>query len=137
MKFKSKIIITTVLLFLLMLLLTFFSIYHTEHLKGIYPQFLAFIYGTSLISLSLGSFITYIFQKRIEFKEFEKFLSLLSSNEKKVLKVLFDKKEIEQNRLVVHCNLSHVKVSRILKDLESKNIIKKKKSGYTNLIILK
>jgi len=54
MKFKTKIIISGILFFSLMLLLSFFSIYHTEHLKGIYPQFIAFIYGTSLLSLSLG-----------------------------------------------------------------------------------
>jgi len=137
MKFKTKIIISGILFFSLMLLLSFFSIYHTEHLKGIYPQFIAFIYGTSLLSLSLGAFIAYIFQKRIELKEFEKFLSLLSNNERKIIKILFEKKEIEQNKLVVHSGLSNVKVSRIIKYLEFKKIIIKKKSGYTNLIILK
>jgi len=136
MKIKNKIIISITLLFLLMLLLTIFSVYHTEHLNGLYPQFIAFIYGTSLLSLSLGGFIVYLFQKKIEIKEFEKFLSLLDSNQKKLIKLLFERKEIEQSKLVSLSGLNNVKVSRILKELESKKIITKKKSGYTNLIIL-
>jgi len=137
MKFKKKIITSVTLFLSLMILLTIFSVYHTQHLGGIYPQFLAFMYGTSFISLSLGGFIVYIFQKKIELKEFEKFLSLLSIPERKIIKVLFDKKEIEQSRLVTHSGLSNVKVSRIIKQLEMKGIIEKKIHGYTNLIILK
>jgi len=137
MKYKNKIITSGILLFLLVLTLTIFSVYHTKHLGEIYPQFLFFMYGISLISFSLGGFIVYLFQKKIEMKEFEKFLQLLSINERKIVKLLVERKEIEQNKLVTLSGLSNVKVSRIIKELETKRIIEKKTQGYTNLIILK
>lgn len=137
MKTKSKIIISVLLSLLLMILITFFSVYHAEHLGGMYPQFLFFIYSSVFLSFSLGGFIVYIFSNKIESRECKKYLTLLPSNHRKILKLLLEKKEIEQNRIGVHTNLNNVQVSRIIKELEIKKLIEKKQSGFTNLIILK
>ncbi len=134
---KKKIVIPSVLIGLLFVLITVFSMYHVHHLGKAYFQFPLFLYGATILSLAVGGFVVYIFEKEINASQVIKVLSVLPPDERKVLKILFDRKEIEQNKLGTLSDLSSVKMSRVISTLEQRGIIEKKKQGYTNLIILK
>ncbi len=82
-------------------------------------------------------FIVYLFEDKIEKSHLVKLLAILPADEKNVLKILFDRKEIEQKKLTALSGLSAVKISRVMSILEKRGIIEKKKQGYTNLIIMK
>ncbi len=134
---KNKLLISAGLIGLLGVLVTVFSIYHTQHLGKAYFQYPLFLYGTTILSLAVGGFIVYLFEEKINKLQLSKLLAILPNDERKVLKILFDRKEIEQKRLTTLAELSTVKISRVISTLEQREIIEKKKHGYTNLIVLK
>jgi len=75
-------------------------------------------------------------KKKIE-KNIMKFLDLLESEDKEILKNLIEKKgEINQSTLSRNLGFNKVKMSRAISKLENKEIIRKEKSGMTNRIIL-
>lgn len=61
----------------------------------------------------------------------------LSENEKSIIFKLEKRKEILQSELMEELNINKVKMSRVLKKLEEKDLIEKKKKGMNNLIVLK
>ncbi|MBT4208174.1 MarR family transcriptional regulator [Candidatus Woesearchaeota archaeon] len=134
---RNKILISSGLVGLLTIMITVFSIYHTQHLGKAYLQYPLFLYGTTIISLAIGGFIVYLFEEKINKLQLSKLLAILPNDERKVLKILFDRKEIEQKKLTTLAELSTVKISRVISTLEQRGIIEKKKHGYTNLIVLK
>lgn len=70
-------------------------------------------------------------------KGYDSILSLLKSDEKKVVSMLISNKgEILQNKLVLELGISKVKVTRILSRLERKELIIRKRQGMTNKVIL-
>lgn len=75
-------------------------------------------------------------KKKIE-KNIMKFLDILESEDKEILKNLIEKKgEINQSTLSRNLGFNKVKMSRAISKLENKDIIRKEKSGMTNRIIL-
>lgn len=134
---KNKLLISAGLIGLLGILITVFSIYHTKHMGDSFLQYPLFLYGTTILSLAVGGFIVYLFEEKINKLQLSKLLSILPTDERKVLKILLDRKEIEQKKLTTLSELSTVKISRVISVLEQRGIIEKKKQGYTNLIILK
>ncbi|RME31411.1 MarR family transcriptional regulator [Candidatus Woesearchaeota archaeon] len=134
---KQKLVITVSLVGLLMVLITVFSVYHTQHLGHAYLQYPLFLYGTTILALVIGGFIVFLFEQKINDQQLVKLLALLPQDEKKLLKILFERKEIEQKKLGTLTGLSAVKVSRVVARLEQRGVIEKKKQGYTNLIFLK
>lgn len=77
-------------------------------------------------------------EKEAKLKEskFEIMLRMLDDNEKKIFKAIKEQPGIEQNTLTIRTNLSKSKVSEVLKNFESKNLIKRKKKGKTFSIFL-
>lgn len=134
---KQRLFVTVGLVGLLGAIITVFSVYHAVHMGNSLWQYPLFLYGTTIASLALGGFIVYLFEEKINTMELEKLLSILPANERKVLKLLIERKEVEQNKLGTLSGLSRVKISRIVSVLERRGVVEKKKQGYTNLVILK
>lgn len=134
---KKKILISAGLLGLLGFLITVFSVDHAKHMSNTYLQYPLFLYGTTIIALVVGGFVVYLFEEKINKLQLNKILKILPNDEKKVLQLLVERKEIEQRKLGTLSGLSTVKISRVISTLERRRIIEKKKQGYTNLIILK
>jgi len=96
------------------------------------------VYGISFLSILIGAFIVIMFQFRINKMQIEKVLKILPREERMVVKILLDNKNmIEQNKLVVLSGFTKVQISRILKKLAEREVIEKKNMGNTNLVILK
>mgnify|MGYP004001962971 FL=1 len=134
---KNKILISAGMILLLAILITTFSMYHTKHLGSTFFQYPLFLYGTTILSLAIGGYIVYLFEDKISKVQIGKLLSILPPDERRVMKLLLERKEIEQNKLGTLAELSPVKISRAISILEQRGIIEKKKHGYTNLIVLK
>ena len=65
-------------------------------------------------------------------------LPLLKTDEKHVISALREAGgEMQQNKLVVHLNVSKVKATRILYRLQQKGLITKERHGLTNMVKLK
>lgn len=134
---NKRILSITGLVFLLIIVLTFFNMYHASHLGDLYPQFLFFIYSSAILSFIIGILATYLFESKLKESQINKAIQFLPKNERKVCKILLERKEIEQNKLVSLSGLSNVKMSRIISSLEKRRVIEKRKHGYTNLISLR
>lgn len=132
----KRLLLLTGLIILLSSLVTVFSIYHAQHRGGFYLRYPLFLYSTAVISIALGAVIVLFFKERLEKHKIENILEVLPSNEKKIMKVLIDREEIEQKKLVTLSELSRVKVSRVLSRLEEREVISKRTHGHTNLITL-
>jgi uncharacterized membrane protein len=77
-------------------------------------------------------------QKRETGRKYEMVIPLLNGDEKKVFREVLDAKgEMLQNALVLKTSLSKVKMTRVLANLERKNLIIKQRHGLTNKIMLK
>jgi len=90
-----------------------------------------------LIAISafiLGAFISLFFQWGINVIHFEQVVKLLPTNERTVLKILFNKGTITQADLASEAGLSRLMISRIVSNLEKKDVIIKKSLDNTNLI---
>jgi len=83
-----------------------------------------------LFSFSLF-FLYFYFKKRIR----EVFLKGFDETERKIIEILEKEKIIFQNKLEKTLNISRVKVSRTVKKLENKGLVKKEKRGRTNKLI--
>lgn len=95
----------------------------------------------SLFGLFIGSLTYYLISERCEekLKEIHKdnklMLSLLEPDERKIIETLIDNEgKSSQSDIVKKTGISRVKVSRILKKLEQKGIIKKIQNGMTNTV---
>jgi uncharacterized membrane protein len=94
-------------------------------------------YAISFISLILGGFLVIMFQWKINKIQLEKVVKILPHEERIVVKLLLENNNsLEQNRLVALSGFNKVKISRLIKELESRGVIKKTDLGNTNLIVL-
>lgn len=76
--------------------------------------------------------------KKITKENYQKVMSTLTGDEKKVLlKIIESQGTIFQSDLVDKTKFTKVKVTRILDRLEGKRLIERKRRGMTNVIILK
>ena len=73
-------------------------------------------------------------KQRTKEEEFNLISKALSNDEKAILKIIKQQEGITQNTLRIKANTSKAKLSYLLKDLEQKNLIKKKKKGKTQAI---
>ena len=134
---KERLLVTIVMIGILGVLITVFSVYHAAHMGDSMWEYPFFLYGTSILSLAIGGFVVYLFEEKVSNHQLEKLLSVLPAGEAKVLRLLIERREVEQNKLGTLSGLSRVKVSRIVSVLVQRKIVEKKRQGYTNLIVLK
>ena len=69
--------------------------------------------------------------------KFNIILSALNEDEQKIMKAVREQDGITQATLRIRIDMSKTKLSLVLKDLESKNLVKKVIKGKTNQIFLK
>lgn len=131
---EKKIIVALGLVFLLGALFSITNGYYAERTGN---QFPLIAYAIAFISLAIGATLVILFQSRISKIQLQNVLKILPADERNILGILIQRKELEQKHLVVLSGLSKVKVSRILMKLEQRGIVEKKVSGYTNLVLLK
>jgi len=98
---------------------------------------------SSLFGVFIGSLTYYFISEKYEkkiiriHKDISATYKFLGEDQRLVLKsIVGDKGKISQTKLVKDTNLSRVRVSRCLKQLEEKEIIEKSKIGMTNKIML-
>jgi len=94
-------------------------------------------YAISFVSLLAGAFLVILFQWKINQIQLERSLCILPQEERLIVKLLLQHKDsIEQNKLVALSGFTKVKVSRLVKILEQRGVVKKTDLGNTNLIVL-
>lgn len=74
-----------------------------------------------------------LFRKRLK----EEFLKGFNDDERKIIEILSKRKFAYQNKLEKELYFSRAKMTRIMKKLEDKNLVRREKSGRTNKIIWK
>ncbi len=90
------------------------------------------------IVTKIKTFKTQVEPKKITKENYQKVMSTLTGDEKKVLlKIIESQGTIFQSDLVDKTKFTKVKVTRILDRLEGKRLIERKRRGMTNVIILK
>lgn len=95
------------------------------------------VYAISFISIALGAALVMLLQWRISERQVRTMLKLLPGEERRVVGILLDSGgSLEQNRLVALSGYGKVKISRILKRLEERDVVKKTTLGNTNLVVL-
>lgn len=104
-----------------------------QSILGILIFLLILLYG---IKIKLTKEITKIPKIKVEKEKKEINTSNLNKEEKEIIKILKKEKEILQSKLMVKIKVNKVKMTRLLKKLEEKEIIFKKKSGMNNLVVL-
>ncbi len=132
----KRLLISLALVVCLGALITAFSLYHMRHMGGSY-QYPLFLYGTALLALAVGGMLVYLFEEKVDARKVDKLLAILPSDERKVLRLLLARKELDQKRLATLAGLSAVKTSRVLSTLAARGVVDKKKHGYTNLVTLR
>ncbi len=89
-----------------------------------------------VLLISLGISVYFKFKKKED--TISSILPLLKEDEKEVLLNIIEKEgECEQRNLVKELDYSKAKISRLVKDLEERNLIKKIKEGRKNRLVLK
>ena len=66
----------------------------------------------------------------------DEFLNLFDLNERKVVECLLNHGEMNQSEIVARTKLSHATVSRILTNLESRNIVVRYRDGVQKVVKL-
>jgi uncharacterized membrane protein len=126
--------------------ISFTTFYTTENFSstcGCKLPIWVIIVSVSSLGLFVG-LITYYFisksfikERKEKEKNILKILDFFDKDEKDVLFLMIKNKgKINQNNISKTLNFNKVKVSRIVSDLEKKNLLKKEKNGMTNNLIL-
>ena len=99
------------------------------------PLFIPFI---ASVGLFIGTLIYYLISPRLNKKKLHKklLLNFFTGDERKIFGIILEKCEVTQSEIVKLSRLSKVKVFRILRRLENRNLIEKKPLGKTNLIVV-
>jgi DNA-binding transcriptional ArsR family regulator len=122
-----------VLIFLMGILLAVINAHHAQMGFG---TFFTPLFAASFISFVIGVTATLLFEWKIEEMKVEKIARVLPADERKVVKVLIEKTSMAQQDIVHLTGLSKLKVSRVVKRLEERGVVKKEPYGRTNLISL-
>lgn len=78
--------------------------------------------------------VVLLFKKK---NKIEQVLPVLNENERKVMQVILSSKDwVDQRKIVKEVDFSKSKVSRIIKDLEQRGLIKTEKRGRANKVML-
>ena len=95
-------------------------------------------YAIAFVSLLAGGFLVILFQWKINKVLLDRVLKILPKEEQIIVTLLIDhNNSLEQNKLVALSGFNKVKISRFVKELETRGVVEKKHLGNTNLVILK
>ncbi|MDD5086970.1 MAG: MarR family transcriptional regulator [Candidatus Nanoarchaeia archaeon] len=141
---SSLIVIAIITLFIFIISFTVF--YTEENFSAVcgckLPIWVIIISITSF-GMFMGSLVYYFLNKNILKEKTDiknsvnKLLNLMDDDQKKVLNfIIKNSGQVYQSQISKELNNDKVKVSRILNNLEKKEIIERKKKGITNLIII-
>jgi len=132
---NKRLVIGLSLVFVLGILFALVNGFYTSSTNEQLPLI---VYGISFLSILIGALIVIMFQFKISTIQLEKVLKILPREERIVVKILLDNKNmIEQNKLVVLSGFTKVQISRILKKLTERDVVEKRNMGNTNLVVLK
>lgn len=132
---QKKLITGFILIFLLGVM---FSVVSSEYTSETSESLPGIVYLISFVSLAIGVFISILFQFKVNKIQLKKILKVLPKDEEKIISLLIDNNNsLEQNKLVAFTGINKVKMSRIIKGLETRGVIKKMNLGNTNLIVFK
>lgn len=130
---EKKLIMGFILIFLLGVM---FSIVSSEYTSETSKALPSIVYLISFVSLAIGIFISILFQSKVNKIQLKKILKILPNDEEKIISLLLENNNsLEQNKLVAFTGINKVKISRIIKSLEERGVIKKMNLGNTNLIV--
>jgi len=131
---SKKVVIALGLVFVLGVL---FAIVNGQYAEDNDSSLPIVVYGIALVSLLVGFSIALLFQWKINKIQMERVLRILPEEQRKIVSLLIqNNNSLEQNKLVALTGIHKVKMSRILKDLEFRNVVKKTNLGNTNLVVL-
>ena len=89
-----------------------------------------------MIPLIAATFIFFIYFFRKRFAR--DIIPILTDNERKIVEILLrEKKEVNQRSIVRETDYSKSKVSRILRNLESRGLVERSRKGRTNMVKFK
>ena len=130
----KKLVIALALVFLLGVLFAVVNGYYAQKEGTSLP---IIVYAISFLSLIIGGIIVILFQWKINKIQLQRVTKILPAEERTVVKILLENNNsIEQNKLVALSGFNKVKISRIVKELESRGVVKKTDLGNTNLVVL-
>jgi len=131
---SKKVVIALGLVFVLGVLFAIVNGQYAEDNDSSLPMI---VYGIALVSLLVGFSIALLFQWKINKIQMERVLRILPEEQRKIVSLLIqNNNSLEQNKLVALTGIHKVKMSRILKDLEFRSVVKKTDLGNTNLVVL-
>jgi len=131
----KKLIIGFILVFMLGIMFAIVNGIYTETTEDPLPLIM---YAISFVSLIVGGFIVILFQWKINKVQIRKTLKILPKEQAQIMEILIDNNySIEQNKLVALTGINKVKISRILTELENRDVLKRTNLGNTKLIVLK
>ena len=132
---SRKLVIGFVAVFLLGVMFSLVNGYYSTEEGSSLPMI---VYAISFVSILLGGFIVVLFQARINKVQMNRVLKILPLNEKKIVELLLGNNgSLEQNKLVALSGINKVKMSRVLSELEGRDVVSRTNLGNTKLIILK
>lgn len=131
----KKLVFAFGIVFLLGVMFAIINGYYTQEENESLPLI---VYAISFVSLVSGIFISLLFQSKINKIHLNRVLNILPKEQGLIIKSLIENQgSLEQNKIVAFTGLNKVRVSRIIKDLEFRGIVKKTDLGNTNLVVLK
>lgn len=130
----NRLIIGFALVFFLGILFAVLNGYYVKESGDSLPLI---VYGISIISLVIGGIIILLFQQKINKLQLDSILNILPRDEAEVIRILIENNNrLEQNHIVAYTGYNKVRISRVLKILETRGVIEKRNVGNTNLVIL-
>lgn len=117
---------------LLFIVITAFSVYHAVHFGHNAIQYPVFLYLTLIGAWTSGAALARATSER----RGSRLLRLLPADERAIIEPLLGRRSMLQSELVEASGFSAVKVSRILKRIEARGVVRRERSGYTNRVTL-
>jgi uncharacterized membrane protein len=130
----SRLVTALILVFLLGVLFAVVNGYYVESEGSTLPLI---VYGISFLSILIGGAIVIMFQWKINKMQLSRVTKILPPEERTIVLLLLENNnQMEQNKMVALSGFNKVKISRLIKELEQRGVVKKTNLGNTNLIVL-
>lgn len=98
---------------------------------------LIYVLGMLVIVLAAAGGVIYLRRTREQRKTIASVFPVLKEDEQEVLRYIIDEEgEVEQRQIVSDMSYSKAKVSRLISDLEERNLLEKEKAGRVNVVRL-